>query len=71
MTGIRKKDEEGPRTHAFVFNGDALLILPLKRVPEETNRKVHCGGQHAISVRAFVGMTFVNLGSRRHTETPS
>lgn len=64
MTDMSRKNKERPSTYALMFDGDALLILPFKRIPEKANGKVHRRGPHAISVRAFVGILFEDLESR-------
>jgi len=43
-------NKEGLRTHAVILNGNALFVLSLKGVSEETNSKVHSRGPHAVSV---------------------
>jgi len=71
VTCVSGNDKEGPRTHAVVLNGNALLILSLEGVPEETNSKVHSRGPHTVSVRPFIGTILASLGNNRRTETPS
>ena len=71
MTGISRNNIEVLQTHAVMFNGNALLILSLEGVSEETNSKVHSRGPHAISVRRVVRMNLGQFGSSQRTETRS
>ena len=63
VTDISRSNIEGLQTHAVVFNGNALCILSLERVPEETNSKVHGRGPHAVSVRVIIRAVFVEFGN--------
>ena len=63
VTDISRSSIEGLQTHTVVFNGNALCILSLERVPEETNSKVHGRGPHAVSVRVIIRTVFVEFGN--------
>ena len=71
LTDISRKYKGRQLTHAFMFNGNALLILPLEGVSKEANRKVHCRRPHAVSVRGFIRAILADLEISRRTETRS
>ena len=71
MTSISKNKIYGLQTHTAVFDGDALFVLSLEGVTEETDGKVNGRGPHAVSVYAGVRIIFAEFGSSQRTETPS